>query len=132
MIVVPATSDQKLATGFFLDPTQHAEAARLFWRHFHLTPPRRASMEWLQEILAGFSHLPYENLSKIIKFWQYGENETQRLRLPQEVIEDHLRSCLGGTCFSLTFSCKPSSRILAFLAMSSWLTCAPAGIFIAR
>jgi arylamine N-acetyltransferase len=103
MSVSSATSDQKLASSFLLDPTQHAEAAMLFLRHFDLTPHRRPSMEWLQEILAGFAHLPYENLSKIIKFWRHGENETQRLRLPEEVIEDHLRMRLGGTCFSLTF-----------------------------
>jgi arylamine N-acetyltransferase len=60
-------------------------------------------MELLRKILAGFSNLPYENLSKIIKFWRYRENEAQRLRLPEEVLEDHLRFHLGGTCFSLTF-----------------------------
>ena len=57
----------------------------------------------LEQILAAFSHLPYENLSKIIKFNHHGGDEGARLRLPEEVMEDHLRHGTGGTCFSLTF-----------------------------
>jgi arylamine N-acetyltransferase len=90
-------------TSFPLDPAQHDAGVRHFLRHYGIAPSRGAGMEVLREILAGFAHLPYENLSKIIKFCRHGENEAERLRLPEEVIEDHLRSHLGGTCFSLTF-----------------------------
>jgi len=85
------------------DPNQHGESVQLFLRHYRMAPRRRPDRESLQQILAGFANLPYENLSKIIKFHRHGENEAQRLRLPEEVIDDHLRFHLGGTCFSLTF-----------------------------
>ncbi len=86
-----------------LDPKQHDESVRLFFRRYNLLSSRQPDLVMLQEILASFSHLPYENLSKIIKFHRHGAHETERLRLPEEVIEDHLRMRLGGTCFSLTF-----------------------------
>lgn len=63
---------------------------------------KRPDLSFLQEILLHFANLPYENLSKIIKLnkaWDY-EN---KIRLPEEVIEDHISHKLGGTCFSLTF-----------------------------
>ncbi len=53
----------------------------------------------IRAILRGFSRIPYENLSKIIKLYRSGPN----IRLPTEVMEDHIASGLGGTCFSLTF-----------------------------
>lgn len=86
-----------------LDPKQHDEGVRLFLRHYNLLSSRQPDLVVLQKILASFSHLPYENLSKIIKFHRHGAHETERLRLPEEVIEEHLRLRLGGTCFSLTF-----------------------------
>lgn len=86
-----------------LNPALHDAGVQHFLRHHGIAPSRRAGVETLREILAGFAHLPYENLSKIIKFNRHGGNETERLRLPEEVIEDHLAWHLGGTCFSLTF-----------------------------
>jgi arylamine N-acetyltransferase len=86
-----------------LDPAQHSAGVELFLKRYDLPRSRRADMERLREILQSFSHLPYENLSKIIKFHRCGENEVARLRLPEEIIVDHLRARLGGTCFSLTF-----------------------------
>jgi arylamine N-acetyltransferase len=86
-----------------LDPKQHGEGVRLFSKHYGILSGRRSDLELLRQILAGFANLPYENLSKIIKFHHYGENATQRLRLPEEVIEEHMRRRLGGTCFALTF-----------------------------
>ncbi|MCG3119720.1 MAG: hypothetical protein ALAOOOJD_02231 [bacterium] len=88
---------------FILDPQQHDAGVRLFLRHYALSPSRRPALETLQQILAAFAHLPYENLSKIIKFNRCSENEARRLRLPEEVIAEHLQWHLGGTCFSLTF-----------------------------
>jgi len=86
-----------------LDPKQHDEGVRLFLKHYNISPHHQPALAVLQKILASFSHLPYENLSKIIKFHRHGAHEAERLRLPEEVIEEHLRFRLGGTCFSLTF-----------------------------
>lgn len=84
-----------------LEPEAHGPACRMFFSHFDIYP-QRPSLQDLQILLAGFSHLPYENLSKIIKLNKHG-NDPARLRLPEEVIDDHCRWHLGGTCFSLTF-----------------------------
>lgn len=86
-----------------LDPQQHSDGVRRFLLHYNLLPGRQPDLVGLQKILVSFSHLPYENLSKIIKFHRHGVEESERLRLPEEVVEDHLHSHLGGTCFSLTF-----------------------------
>lgn len=85
-----------------LDPELHHAGVAHFLKHFQLStsPP---SFEFLQKILGAFSHLPYENLSKILKFNRLGASERERLRLPEEIFEDHLRFHTGGTCFSLTF-----------------------------
>jgi len=88
---------------FMLDAAQHHEAVELFLKRYRSSSGRQATETALKKILAGFSNLPYENLSKIIKFHRHGAHEAERLRLPEEVIEDHLQSHLGGTCFSLTF-----------------------------
>ena len=60
----------------------------------------RPSLEGLERLLSAFTHLPYENLSKILK---YRQQRSEAIRLPDEVVEDHARFGLGGTCFSLTF-----------------------------
>jgi arylamine N-acetyltransferase len=86
-----------------LDPAQHARGVELFLKNYDISPVRRADMDRLCEILQHFGQLPYENLSKIIKFHRCGENEAARLRLPEEIIAEHLRRRFGGTCFSLTF-----------------------------
>ncbi|MCK6558072.1 arylamine N-acetyltransferase [candidate division KSB1 bacterium] len=85
-----------------LDPAQHQESVGHFRAHFRLAagPP---SLAHLRELLGHFGNLPYENLSKIIKFNRHGQDFEKRLRLPEEVMHDHARSQLGGTCFSLTF-----------------------------
>ncbi|RMF94193.1 MAG: hypothetical protein D6736_00455 [Nitrospinota bacterium] len=84
-----------------LDPWQHAEGVSRFFHYFHLRQ-RRPDMPFLREILAAFSHFPYENLSKIIKL-DAGYGSTYRIRLPEEVMADYMAFRLGGTCFSLTF-----------------------------
>jgi arylamine N-acetyltransferase len=99
----PARSIRQSASSLILDPAHYHDTVQLFLKHYNISSGRGVGMELLQEILAGFSSLPYENLSKIIKFRRYGENQRQRLRLPDEVIDDHLQWRLGGTCFSLTF-----------------------------
>lgn len=59
------------------------------------------SLEQLEMIASRFSELPYENVSKIIK-WN-GLNGAIQFRLPDEVLNDHRQWNLGGTCFSLTY-----------------------------
>lgn len=94
--------DVTLKNALTLDPGLHHAGVADFLKHFQVTPAL-PSREFLQRIIAAFSHLPYENLSKILKFNRRGEDEHARLRLPEEVVEEHLRFHTGGTCFSLTF-----------------------------
>ncbi len=90
-----------IQTMHILDPDRYDRAAAQFDRRFTL-PGGPSSLELLKVILSHFGLLPYENMSKIIKFQQTGGGK-ESLRLPDEVLEDHLRHHLGGTCFSLTF-----------------------------
>ena len=71
----------------------------------------RPSLEALERLLSIFTRLPYENLSKILK---YRQQRSEAIRLPDEVVEDHARHGLGGTCFSLTFF------LLSLLAQSGY------------
>lgn len=54
----------------------------------------------LKAIGAAFSCLPYENVTKIIKE-RSSTGSAGKLRMAEEVLEDHLRWNTGGTCFSL-------------------------------
>jgi hypothetical protein len=55
----------------------------------------------ITRVARAFSSLPYENLTKIIKA-DGVIGPRSALRLPDEVLADHLRWGTGGTCFSLT------------------------------
>lgn len=68
--------------------------------------------ENLTKILRRFARLPYENLSKIIKLNRNWDQN--HLRLPAEVISDHERFRLGGTCFSLTYFLKTNLDYLGY------------------
>jgi arylamine N-acetyltransferase len=74
----------------------------------------------LSDISAAFSHLPYENITKIIK----DATATQpghKLRGTEEVLQDHLRWKTGGTCFSLCNALQDvleQSGIDAYIAMA--------------
>ena len=83
-----------------LDPLKHTNSAEEFLDYFHL-PSKKAELDHLQVILQHFAKIPYENISKIIKLNDY-RNQPE-IRLPAEVIEDHITRNLGGTCFSLTY-----------------------------
>lgn len=85
-----------------LDPANHYDGVRTFVDYFQLSVPR-TNLDSLRAILAAFSQIPYENISKIIKWNGSWKNETPRIRLPEEVIQSHAGDRLGGTCFSLTF-----------------------------
>ncbi|HHS12391.1 MAG TPA: hypothetical protein ENN03_01330 [bacterium] len=84
-----------------LNPYRQKEAVALFFETagFRAGKP---DLEFLRRILSVFSRIPYENLSKIIKYGQFLE-DIQRVRLPLEVMESYRSQQLGGTCFSLTF-----------------------------
>jgi len=88
--------------GEILDPARYREAIDLF-NQMQPMPAGPPDLIKLRQILQAFSRLPYENLTKIIKL-NSNFSSDQRLRLPHEVLTDHLRYSLGGTCFSLTFT----------------------------
>ncbi|HSE40972.1 MAG TPA: arylamine N-acetyltransferase [Acidobacteriota bacterium] len=54
----------------------------------------------LTSIAKAFAHLPYENVTKILKDAK-STTVREKLRKEEEVIADHLRWNTGGTCFSL-------------------------------
>ncbi|MBD3274229.1 MAG: hypothetical protein GF372_02905 [Candidatus Marinimicrobia bacterium] len=74
--------------------------AREFIQNEDITTPT-GTVEHINEIARKFSVLPYENLSKILNFYRFGDAE--HFRMPDELLEDHQRHKLGGTCFSLTY-----------------------------
>jgi arylamine N-acetyltransferase len=59
-------------------------------------------VEFLRELALRFAEFPYENISKIIKAAN-SPSLTEAMRLPTEVVVDHIERNFGGTCFSLTF-----------------------------
>jgi arylamine N-acetyltransferase len=85
-----------------LDASKHSEGAKTFMKAHNLSLGN-TRLELLERVVEAFSRLPYENISKIIKLSQW-QNSQDRIRLPEEVVGDHLRERLGGTCFSLTFT----------------------------
>ncbi len=84
-----------------LDLTAHQNGVECFFDFFKLER-KRPDLISLLELLLHFGNLPYENLSKIIKLNNDWDSEN-KIRLPEEVIEDYICHKLGGTCFSLTF-----------------------------
>ena len=79
----------------------YGRQVRQFMSYFALAE-KRPDLVFLTEIIQRFTSFPYENISKIIKFNHNFDNET-KIRLPEEIMEDHLDYNLGGTCFSLTY-----------------------------
>lgn len=85
------------------------------WRELTALPVGGSSLENLRALLAGFSRIPYENLSKIVKLERSGSVEAAR-RTPIEVLREHGSLGAGGTCFSLTFTLLELVRSLGFRA----------------
>ncbi len=81
--------------------SRHFTAVDLFDRYFSVSHAR-GGIALLENLLSHFSRFPYENISKIIKY-QHHFQSTEKIRLPWEIMEDHARHRLGGTCFSLTY-----------------------------
>ncbi len=63
---------------------------------------KKPDLSFLSELIRCFAHLPYENITKILKVNE-GHQDDARLRLPDEVWRDFREKGSGGTCFSLTF-----------------------------
>ena len=78
----------------------HAAQDFLIQKGLHRNRP---DIDQLKAILEVFAALPYENLSKIIKY-HHAPQGGHSVRFPDEVFEDHLKHGLGGTCFSLAYS----------------------------
>ncbi len=75
----------------------------LFCERFDLPLPHESIQPTdmlLERLCEAFSHIPFENLTKIIKSDITVATE-QKKRLPPEVIGDYLAQGTGGTCFSL-------------------------------
>lgn len=81
-------------------PPRDSEALGIFLRHFRLER-RGPEASSLPCIVRAFARIPYENLTKIIKYDACRDPRTAR-RFPLEVVRDHEAWGAGGTCFSLT------------------------------
>lgn len=86
-----------------LDTKNHFQSVSHFCKVFKIEE-EIYGMNHIKEILKHFSHLPYENLSKIIKLSKMRDSLVYRF--PEEVISDYAQYKVGGTCFSLTFLLK--------------------------
>ena len=84
-----------------IDAALYKEPVKAFHQFFSI-PIHGSGLEFINQILTHFSKIPYENISKIIK-WQRYFNCPSAIRLPDEVMEGYARQHFGGTCFSLTF-----------------------------
>ncbi len=75
-----------------------------FLENFGLAAPSQPDRDSLQQLYMAFTHLPYENVSKILGSRDQANPAlvTTSFRSPEEVLEGYLSSRLGGTCFSLT------------------------------
>jgi arylamine N-acetyltransferase len=75
---------------------------------------------FLRELAKAFSHLPYENVTKILKSASDSQ-ALDKLRQTEEVLSDHLRWNTGGTCFSLCNALQDilqQCRYQSFIAMA--------------
>lgn len=97
-----------------LAPPQDDEVLRAFLKRFQL-PTGLAPRDLLRAVATAFTHLPYENLTKIIKEDQE-QAAVRARRLPAEVLADHFRAGTGGTCFSLTATLLHLVRALGWQA----------------
>ncbi len=95
-----------------LPPDVYGGAIKRFL-HYYEVAAKSAGLALLREIIAHYANLPYENLSKIIKLNQCPQTP-DKIRLPDEVMEDHLAKGLGGTCFALTFFLEHIVRYSGF------------------
>ena len=86
----------------------------VFLKHLHIDVPRPPRQLFF-DVARSFSRIPYENITKIIRWADAGGLEQAR-RSPEEVINDHIRWGTGGTCFSLTSTLCWLARCMGFEA----------------
>lgn len=98
-----------------LAPPRQSQALGLFLSHFGVRPEAASPERLLGEVARGFSRIPYENLTKIVKHSVVG-NAADSRRLPEEVLREHVGQGAGGTCFSLTACLLHVLRALGFEA----------------
>jgi len=82
-----------------------------FLDKFGIDPQKLSEDALIDSVGNAFSHVPYENLTKIIKADAL-VNPRSAMRHPDEVIGDYLRFGSGGTCFSLTAAITAVYRAL--------------------
>ena len=106
-------------SGAFPSAGDDAGALRRFLADFGVAPPAGATeaarLVTLRQVVRAFSRLPYENLTKIIKYDACPNPESAR-RGAEEILSDHQSFGAGGTCFSLTALLLSLARGLGFRA----------------
>ena len=85
-----------------------------FFKRYSITPDDEP-LNIIKQCAKAFSGIPYENLTKIIKSDQV-LSANSALRLPGEVLADHLKWGTGGTCFALTAALISVFNALGFNA----------------
>jgi len=71
------------------------------------------SLESLRAIGRSFQGIPYENLTKMIRLFK-SNSKLPDIRLPDVLLEEHLRLGTGGTCFSMTYFLQTILRQVGF------------------
>src|SRR5688572_5115612 len=95
-----------------LAPPNDAALLSVFAERFQIAP-QATSVASLTDVARAFAMLPYENLSKIVRFAEAG-NVTAAKESPQDIITGHMQWGTGGTCFSLTAALLHLVRSLGF------------------
>lgn len=95
-----------------IETVKGEEAARLFLSRTEVRPGGRG-LAFLRDLAVRFAEIPYENISKIIKS-AASADACDAMRLPTEVMTDHIERGFGGTCFSLTFLLERMLKALGF------------------
>jgi len=83
-----------------LDPSTYEQDVFRFLKQFKFEG-EQPSLYHIASVSRYFSRLPYENISKILKYAE--STQDHGLRLPDELTDDHFAWHAGGTCFSLTY-----------------------------
>jgi len=81
---------------------QYSKVTDKFLEH-HGIAEIKPDFSGLNQVLHAFRSIPYENVSKLIKYGRgYGNGEVE-IRLPDTIWQEYQGFGLGGTCYSLTF-----------------------------
>ncbi len=83
-------------------PEGFAQETKDFLNHYGLQKIK-PDYVGLYMILSAFQAIPYENVSKLIRYNRIRQTGFEIIRLPDTVWNEYLSDNLGGTCYSLTF-----------------------------